>query len=723
MNNSSKKAGDELIKTFRVDGTCLYLVGTFDVGVTVFSQQTRALNMAWSFVESELIEAITPGKQPLEEKKNIAIVGAGFAGLMLAAALLKKKINAQITLFEQRDTLLPLQQGSDSRWLHPRIYDWPRTGSQSSVAMLPVLNWTASRASDVVVQVLSQWRVVNNGLSEDDITLYCNARHLQIHESSVGSNQLTIEWVGEQRRSSDGTTLGPNSSSVGKSKNFDAVVLTVGFGLEKDGALSYWRNEIHGQPSLDETRRTYLISGQGDGAMIDLLRTRISQYRQDRILDEIFSGAEKIMVCIQRLHKEYADYPHKTGLFSDFEKMECNSNTRTEFDAALERLRRRLRRDTDAILRLEVRKLSQLFDPPTSRISFQNKLLVFFLYKCGGFVPSNQKEEALVVQYHISESRIIRRHGTLRDSLLEELLSEKLYKAIETRRGNARPDPFSQTDEARWPGGYFDYPGAAKNTDLIGDGLRAHWRREYLPGPTEMLATAFCASIAGLLLANHAPSKRLRVTLHRAMVFNGEELLQQACDYEGSADARGESSSAGRTFPALNGTIGQAYICRRIVRSVNGVSAKMLSEAMGLVKLREASREMSREVSFVLAIPLLEPERPLHYTLPSPVLGVIYIDSTAPDYFINNSVLNRIVSMAGSFVEALERLSNNPVDRVKNIPLVEISDAVNARQDLPPSVEGILSLVNNVKCPQLQKPLQLNFDYSDFSPLKASSVL
>jgi hypothetical protein len=70
--------------------------------------------------------------------------------------------------------LMPLQQGSDSRWLHPHIYDWPREGSESGVAMLPVLNWTAARASDVVVQVLTEWARL---ASDEKVTLYCNAPH------------------------------------------------------------------------------------------------------------------------------------------------------------------------------------------------------------------------------------------------------------------------------------------------------------------------------------------------------------------------------------------------------------------------------------------------------------------------------------------------------------------------------------------------------------------
>ena len=126
----------------------LFLVCAFDRGVTVWSQQVRALNLAFALVKSGKIDCLSD-RTP---RKQVAIIGGGFAGLTLAAGLIKKGVNAELTIFEQCDTLMPLQQGSDSRWLHPHIYDWPREGSEAGVAMLPVLNWTAARASDVVVQ-------------------------------------------------------------------------------------------------------------------------------------------------------------------------------------------------------------------------------------------------------------------------------------------------------------------------------------------------------------------------------------------------------------------------------------------------------------------------------------------------------------------------------------------------------------------------------------------
>jgi hypothetical protein len=353
MSEITKDSAMEALKSYQVDKTPLFFVGTFDTGVTVFSQQTRALNLAWAAVESDLVSTSQEINSDSSKAQKIAIIGAGFSGLSIAAGLLSKGVSSNITIFEQRDTLLPLQQGSDSRWLHPRIYDWPKEGSQASVAMLPILNWTAGRASDVVVQVLAEWKKP---------TLFCNTRHLQIQECESGSKQLKLEWVGEERTPADGTTTKYNAPrSAGRSEKFDLVILTIGFGVERDGALSYWRNETIGQPSLDKPRSTYIVSGQGDGAMIDVLRLRISQYRQDRILEELFNSKKNLFGRIQNLHGLYSADLKREGLFSAFEELAHHKATAPEFDLVIEELSSRLRRDTEVILRLKVRSLAQLF--------------------------------------------------------------------------------------------------------------------------------------------------------------------------------------------------------------------------------------------------------------------------------------------------------------------------------------------------------------------------
>jgi hypothetical protein len=344
--------------------TPLYVIGAFDSHVTVLSQQVRSLNLAWALVELSIV----PTRR--ETRRKLAIIGAGFAGLTFAAALLQKRAALYITIFEERDALLPLQQGSDSRWLHPQIYDWPAEGSEANAAMLPVLNWTAGRAFDVVVQVLWEWqRVVDEEPAREEfLRLFCNTTHLQVDRCFQDPKKAQIEWVGEPREPSNGTAQ-PAQTAAGSSEPFDFVVMAVGFGLELDSTSSYWRNEILGQPSLNPARRTYLVSGQGDGAMIDLLRLRISQYRQDRILDELFSGKDRLLAELRTLRASLSS-SDGTGLFQKFEAIqEASARTKLEFNSLLDGLKHRLRRDTDAILHLKVRNFADLFNSNASRMN------------------------------------------------------------------------------------------------------------------------------------------------------------------------------------------------------------------------------------------------------------------------------------------------------------------------------------------------------------------
>src|SRR5690606_13399006 len=72
----------------------------------------------------------------------------------------------------------------------------------------------------------------------------------------------------------------------------DAIVLASGFGTEvalPDGVTpSYWRNDTLGQPALNGAKQTYLVSGFGDGAIVDLCRLTIERFRQGRILNDIW---------------------------------------------------------------------------------------------------------------------------------------------------------------------------------------------------------------------------------------------------------------------------------------------------------------------------------------------------------------------------------------------------------------------------------------------------
>ena len=167
---------------------------------------------------------------------------------------------------------------------------------------------------------------------------------------------------------------------------------------------------------------------------------------------------------------------------------------------------RRLRRDTKVILHLKKRMLAELFDDPTLKIAFQNRLLIYLLYKCGGFVPTCTEIPALVKIHSIPDAHVVKRHGTDVNKNLESVLSDGLMAEVTNHFGGKSRRPQSQA--VQWPGGYFGFPGSQAAAKTLGDEVRREWREEYLPGPTALAALSLCTAVAGLLLRDHKPDKR-----------------------------------------------------------------------------------------------------------------------------------------------------------------------------------------------------------------------
>ena len=67
------------------------------------------------------------------------------------------------------------------------------------------------------------------------------------------------------------------------SEKFDAIILAVGFGIEKTvndlRSNSYWRVDLLTQTALESQDDNYvvLVSGVGDGGTIDVLRAKLRE--------------------------------------------------------------------------------------------------------------------------------------------------------------------------------------------------------------------------------------------------------------------------------------------------------------------------------------------------------------------------------------------------------------------------------------------------------------
>ncbi len=194
------------------------------------------------------------------EGKKIVVIGAGFAGLMFTSAVKVLYPDADLRIFDQSGIALHLQQGNSTRFVQPHIYDWPDSTARYPRTMFPFLNWVSGEAGAVAKSVLTQW------------------------------NRLKIEV--KQRRALDVRSGVPPAicwEEQGRvfEEEADLVVLAVGFGLEQgvfEGRTSsYWNNDSLNQPHLGKKNPArILVSGYGDGGLIDAIRAKISDFNHAR---------------------------------------------------------------------------------------------------------------------------------------------------------------------------------------------------------------------------------------------------------------------------------------------------------------------------------------------------------------------------------------------------------------------------------------------------------
>lgn len=434
----------KVASTFEVSPR-VFVLGCLSKGVTVYQQQIRALNLAWA-----LSKLGASGDRSLGE---VAVVGGGVAGLTFCSAIISIT-KAPVTLLEQRWDLCPLQQGSDTRWLHPLLYSWPELGSRRPSAGLPVLDWKAGRASDIASQILNKFgdRCMKCAdFKREEPTVFLGLGHLRIDASL-----REIEWIGNSAVR-DGRHFRA-VDSTGQRRKFGTVVIATGFGLEADqrveGAIasgSYWRNDTLGQPLLSGTRLTFVVSGHGDGGLVDLCRLTIERFRQDTILSEIFGDD------LELVEKEFRALigPRGGRVAKNVKQLLDGASPPLAacIDSAVNRLKVRLRKDVRVILHVRPAanqwSIDSLFE---NKSSFLNRVLLYLLYRVGAFVIALDELDIAVKRNSIQESRVVQRHGTAAYDQVLGLFSDpkRVMKKLKNMQ-NADAQPASPL----WPAGFF----------------------------------------------------------------------------------------------------------------------------------------------------------------------------------------------------------------------------------------------------------------------------
>jgi hypothetical protein len=281
-------------------------VGCFATRVTLYSQQVRALNLINQLAEG--------GELPVRKEDTVGIVGAGVAGITAATALALVCPELSIDILEKRGSILKLQRESSSRFLRPRIYDWPASNASTDDAGLPILNWKAKFANEVAADIATDFDTLAGWDKE-------RVKVLKGHEVTdvkpgEGFYELTVECATGR--------LPP--------KSYKWVIICIGFGIEKKiEAINpgYWEPRTS-MLELDEPR--IFVSGNGDGGLIDFALAAFDESDHASIENLIinYSGLELPKKKLEEIDKE-AKALQEAGrppldLYKEYEKIFVPNN-------------------------------------------------------------------------------------------------------------------------------------------------------------------------------------------------------------------------------------------------------------------------------------------------------------------------------------------------------------------------------------------------------------
>ena len=254
-----------ILDRFRISER-VFAIAPIGRSVTFQSQQLRAFNLVWALHSANLIK---PGAK-------VAVVGGGLAGITAATAAYFK--HCRISIFERLGEPMSCQRKNQTRYIHPNMHRWPY-GPLDERTGMPALNWNSASAGVVVDQIHKEWKKICDEAG-DKIAQYFR------YDVELVQTGLKPKLRAQLRKQASG--IHPEIIF----QEFDVLILTVGFGIERVLTevpfVSYWENDSFEQAKRDsEEHHRVLISGCGDGGLIDAQRFCIQDYNHERIVKEL----------------------------------------------------------------------------------------------------------------------------------------------------------------------------------------------------------------------------------------------------------------------------------------------------------------------------------------------------------------------------------------------------------------------------------------------------
>lgn len=563
----------------------LYVLGVFDKRVTVYSQQVRALNLVYSLAQSQLIKRGT----------KVMIIGAGVSGLTAAVAA-ANCCGAQVTILEKSSAPLALFGQGSRRWLHPHIYEWPREDPAlphplDPNAHLPLMNWEADTVEHVRKRLLEQYTQFEK---EFGIDLRVHVSDLRILEGS--DHLFSLDW--SQPIDKTYTAAGRRTYT----RQCDIIILAVGFGMERKFAevplISYWSSDKLDEEdvSLDGRPRRILVSGTGDGGLIDLLRARFKSFSHQNVVERLTnelldeSALNELTVRLQAIEDaaEQAaaqQKPYEARLNEDYQKLGAELKSKVDFASKIG-----IRSDTQAVL------TSNDKYPLSLRTSILNRLLCVlvpdFYYLRGPWKCQRDENGIYEVTFTDGEiavfDEIIIRHGP--EAALKKTFPD-VWEACAPLIARA------ELDQTRYPiySAFFDkcMPSVAAETQ---PGMAAGFPNPPATAPVVTPSAAITATLSNIPPVTDATESPFKVV--GGLAAGDPTYLRRECDEQL------ERALESRSLIAIDGEfqIGKSSLLNRIeVRPHRGWKlCRFDLQGMRTDNLqafvREFFEEMSREI-------------------------------------------------------------------------------------------------------------------------------
>jgi len=283
---------EQIVDASYLHTTDCFFIGPFASLVSFYSQQQRALDLVGALAaQQRLISAST------RKPKKTAVIGAGLSGLTAAAAL--RAYGCSVDIFEQSNSF-DTQHAAYHRIIHPLLARWPfQTLTHPTIAHnteINFLDWLAGPCSLLTEALLDHWEeYLSPGGDDEAFRFFKETRVTTLAKDQGQNGRVLVEY----------RPSAPDCDGEPSSETYELVICTTGYATENSielgGATSYWKPDwiAENADRLSEVRqspdknRKVVISGCGDGALIDALRLVHGDFRDGWLAIELAAEIEE----------------------------------------------------------------------------------------------------------------------------------------------------------------------------------------------------------------------------------------------------------------------------------------------------------------------------------------------------------------------------------------------------------------------------------------------